>query len=77
MHDSMIELRRLRWRTRIYSPFIVLGIISVALAIIMGLGKDDPLAFDTHFYVLIGGASSVLLGMMLYQNEEIFAQKYT
>ena len=76
MHDSMIELRRLRWRTRIYSPFIVLGIIGVALAIIMGLGKEDPLAFDTHFYVLVGGASFVLLGMMLYQNEEVFAQKY-
>ena len=76
MHDSMIELRRLRWRTRIYSPFIVLGIIGVALAIIMGLGKEDPLAFDIHFYVLIGGASFVLLGMILYQNEEVFAQKY-
>ena len=76
MHDSMIELRRLRWRTRIYSPFIVLGIIGVALAIIMGLAKDDPLTFCTHFYVLVGGVSSVLLGTMLYQNEEVFAQKY-
>ena len=59
-----------------YSPFIIAGIICVALAIILGLGKDDPLAFGTHIYVLISGVSFVLLGMMLYQNEEVFAQKY-
>tara|TARA_B100000287_G_scaffold423578_1_gene467026 strand:+ start:2427 stop:3098 length:672 start_codon:yes stop_codon:yes gene_type:complete len=76
MQDSMSELKRLRWRTKFYSPFIALGIIGVAFAIIMGLGKDDPLSFDSHFYVLIGGVSFVLLGMILYQNEEEFAQKY-
>ena len=67
MHDSMIELNRLRWRSRIYSPFIIIGIICVAFAIILGLGKDDPLAFGTHMYVLISGVSFVLLGMMLYR----------
>ena len=76
MHDSMVELKRLKWRTKIYSPFIAIGIISVALAIILGLAKDDPLTFDTHLYVLAGGVSCVLLGMILYQNEEVFAQKY-
>ena len=76
MHDSMMELKRLKWRTKIYSQFIVIGIISVAFAIILGLAKDDPLTVDTHLYVLAGGVSCVLLGMILYQNEEIFAQKY-
>jgi len=76
MHDSVIELRRLRLRTKIYSPLIIIGIIAVAFAIILGLGKEDPLVFDSHFYVLFGGISFVLLGMVLYQNEEEFAQKY-
>ncbi len=76
MHGSMRELMRLKLRSRLYSPFLGIGIIVVALAIIIGLEKEDPLVVDTHLFLLIGGISSVFIGMLLYQNEEGFAQKY-
>ena len=37
---------------------------------------DDPLVIGTHMYVLVGGISFVFIGMILHQNEEVFAQKY-
>ena len=76
MHDSMLELKRLKLRSKIYTPFIIIGIVGITFAMIMGLGKEDPLVFDTHVFMLIGGIACTLFGMMLYQNEESFAQKY-
>ncbi len=76
MHDSMRDLTRFKLRSKIYSPLLGVGIIAVAFAIIMGLGKDDPLVIDTHFFLLLLGIFSVFLGMLLHQNEEEFAQKY-
>ena len=76
MHDSMLELKRLKLRSKIYTPFIIIGIVGITFAMIMGLGKEDPLVFDTHVFMLIGGITCRLFGMMLYQNEESFAQKY-
>lgn len=76
MHGSMRELMRLKLRAKIYSPFIGLGIVLVALGIILGLVEDDPLAVGNHTYSMILGMSSILSGILLYQNEESFAQKY-
>ncbi len=76
MHGSMRELMRLKLRAKIYSPFIGLGIIFVALGIILGLSEDDPLAVGNHTYSMILGMLSILSGILLYQNEESFAQKY-
>ena len=76
MHDSMRELMRLKLRSRAYSPFLGIGIISVALAITIGLSKNDPLTIGNHTYLLIGGMICVMTGISLYQNEEVFAQKY-
>ena len=76
MHISMKELMRLKLRSKIYSPFIGIGIISVAIGIVMGLRYDDPLVIGSHTYLLIAGILSVFTGILLYQNEEVFAQKY-
>ncbi len=76
MHGSMRELLRLKLRSKIYSPFIILGIISIAISIVLGLGENDPLAFGNHFYLLFAGIVMVFTGILLYQNEEVFAQKY-
>jgi len=76
MHVSMKELMRLKLRSKIYSPFIGIGIISFAFGIVMGLRYDDPLVIGNHTYLLIGGMISILTGILLYQNEEVFAQKY-
>lgn len=76
MHVSMKELMRLKLRSKIYSPFIGIGIISFAFGIVMGLRYDDPLVTGNHTYLLIGGMLSVFTGILLYQNEEVFAQKY-
>lgn len=76
MHGSMKELMRLKLRAKIYSPFIGLGIILVALGIILGLAEDDPLAAGNHTYSMILGLVSILSGILLYQSEESFAQKY-
>ena len=76
MHISMKELMRLKLRSKIYSPFIGIGIISAAAGIVMGLRYDDPLVIDSHTYLLIAGILSVFTGILLYQNEEVFAQKY-
>ena len=76
MHGSMRELMRLKLRAKIYSPFIGLGIIFVALGIILGLAEDDPLTVGNHTYSMILGMLSILSGILLYQNEESFAQKY-
>jgi len=67
---------RLKLRSRIYSVFLALGIIAVTFAIILGMRVDDPLVIGTHMYVLVGGISFVFIGMILHQNEEVFAQKY-
>ena len=67
---------RLKLRAKIYSPFIGLGIILVALGIILGLAEDDPLAVGSHTYSMILGMLSIFSGILLYQNEESFAQKY-
>ena len=76
MHASVRELMRLKLRSRIYSVFLALGIIAVTFAIILGMRVDDPLVIGTHMYVLVGGISFVFIGMILHQNEEVFAQKY-
>ncbi len=76
MHGSMRELMRLRLRAKIYSPFIGLGIILVALGIVLGLAKEDPLILGNHTYLMAIGMLSILSGILLYQNEEVFAQKY-
>ena len=76
MHGSIRELMRLKLRSRIYSPFMGLGIIIVTISIVLGLGKDDPIELGSHTYLLILGILIILTGTLLYQNEEIFAQKY-
>ena len=76
MHDSIQELMRLKLRSKIYSVFLAIGVIAVTFAIIIGLRMDDPLVFGNHFLIMLGGISSTLIGMVLYQNEELFAQKY-
>ena len=76
MHGSMRELMRLRLRAKIYSPFIGLGIILVALGIVLGLTKEDPLMLGNHAYLMAIGMLSIFGGILLYQNEEVFAQKY-
>jgi len=76
MHGSMRELTRLKLRAKIYSPFIGLGIILVALGIILGLAASDPLAIGNHTYLMILGMLFALSGIVLYQSEEVFAQKY-
>ena len=76
MHGSMRELMRLKLRAKIYSPFLGLGIILVALGIILGLAKNDPLTIGDHTFLAIIGMLSILSGILLYQNEEVFAQKY-
>ena len=76
MHGSMRELMRLKLRSKIYSPFIGLGVIFVALGIILGLAEDDPLAIGNHTYSMVLGMLSIISGFILYQNEESFAQKY-
>ena len=60
MHGSMRELMRLRLRAKIYSPFLGLGIILVALGIILGLAENDPLAIGDHTYLMILGMLSIL-----------------
>lgn len=76
MHGSVRELMRLRLRAKIYSPFIGLGIILVALGIVLGLTKEDPLMLGNHAYLMAIGMLSIFAGILLYQNEEVFAQKY-
>ena len=76
MHGSMRELMRLRLRAKIYSPFIGLGIILVALGIVLGLAKEDPLILGNHTYLMAIGMLSIFAAILLYQNEEVFAQKY-
>ncbi len=76
MHGSMKELTRLKLRAKIYSPFIGLGIMLFALGIVLGLAEDDPLTIGNHAYSIILGMLSILFGIVLYQNEESFAQKY-
>lgn len=76
MHGSMRELMRLKLRAKIYSPFLGLGIILVALGIILGLAENDPLTIGDHTFLAILGMLSILSGILLYQNEEVFAQKY-
>ena len=76
MHGSMRELMRLKLRAKIYSPFVGLGIILETVGIILGLAEDDPLMIGNHTYLMILGMASILVGIMLYQNEEVFAQKY-
>ena len=67
---------RLKLRAKIYSPFLGLGIILVALGIILGLAENDPLTIGDHTFLAILGMLSILSGILLYQNEEVFAQKY-
>ena len=61
MHVSMKELMRLKLRSKIYSPFIGIGIISFAFGIVMGLRYDDPLVIGSHTYLLIGEFFQCLL----------------
>ncbi|MDP7374472.1 MAG: hypothetical protein QF445_03090, partial [Candidatus Poseidoniaceae archaeon] len=64
MHGSMRELMRLRLRAKIYSPFIGLGIILVALGIVLGLAKEDPLILGNHTYLMAIGILSIFAGIL-------------
>jgi len=48
----------------------------IALGIIIGLAKNDPLDYGNHYLALLGGFVAIILGLWLYQNEERFAQRY-
>jgi len=48
----------------------------IALGIIIGLAKNDPLDYGNHYLALLGGFVATILGLWLYQNEERFAQRY-
>jgi hypothetical protein len=76
MHESIRELMRLKIRSKIYSVFLGIGVIAITFAIIIGLGMEDPMAFGNHFLLMSAGCISTLVGLILYQNEERFAQKY-
>ena len=76
MHVSMKELVRLKLRSKLYSPFIGIGIILMSVGIILALVEDNPLVISIHTYIFILGIMSTLTGFFLYQNEEVFAQKY-
>ena len=76
MHDSVRELMRFKFRSKIYSFFLGLGVIMIALGIIIGLAKNDPLDYGNHYLALLGGFVATILGLWLYQNEERFAQGY-
>ena len=76
MHDSIRELSRLKLRSNIYSFFLGVGVICITFAIIIGLAKTDPLDYGNHYFLMVGGFVSTILGMLLYQNEEQFAQRY-
>ena len=76
MHESIRELMRLKIRSKIYSVFLGIGVIAITFAIIIGLGMEDPMTFGNHFLLISAGCISTLVGLILYQNEERFAQKY-
>ena len=76
MHDSIRELMRLKLRSKVYSIFLGVGVISITFAIIIGLGMKDPLDYGVHYLLLGGGLISSILGMLLHQSEESFAQRY-
>jgi hypothetical protein len=76
MHDSIRELTRLKLRSKVYSFFLGIGVILITFAVIIGLGKEDPLNYGIHYLLIGGGFFSTLLGFALYQNEERFAQRY-
>ena len=76
MHVSMKELVRLRLRSKLYSPFIGIGIILMAVGIILALVEGKPFVISSHTFMLILGTLSTFTGFFLYQNEEVFAQKY-
>jgi hypothetical protein len=76
MHDSIRELMRLKLRSKVYSFFLGIGVILITFAIIIGLGMNDPLDYGVHYLLLGGGLISSVLGMLLHQSEENFAQRY-
>ena len=76
MHSSLEELTRLKFRSKLNSMLQGLGIIIVAAAIIMGLGLDNPLIFDSHILMLICGLCCVFFSIVINRTEERFASKY-
>ena len=62
MHVSMKELVRLKLRSKLYSPFIGIGIILMSVGIILALVEDNPLVISIHTYIFILGIMSTLTG---------------
>ena len=63
-------------RAKIYSPFIGLGIILVALGIVLGLA-EDPLILGNHTYLMTIGMLSIFAGILLYQKMKRCLHKNT
>ena len=76
MDDSVKELSRFKFRKKVYSVFLIVGIILVTLGIISGMVMPDPLVFGNHLLLRGGGLLGVIIGFIFYQDEEIFAQKF-
>ena len=55
MDDSVKELNRFKFRKKVYSVFLIVGIILVTLGIISGMVMPDPLVFGNHILLLGGG----------------------
>ena len=76
MEDSVKELSRFKFRKNIYSVFLIVGIILVTFGIISGMVMPNPLIFGNHMVLLGGGLLGVIIGFVLYLDEEVFAQKF-
>ena len=76
MNGSIRELMRFKLRSRAHSFFLSLGIIVTTFALILGLGREDPLVMGEHVIVLAVGCMLILSGILFHRNEEEFASKY-
>ena len=54
MDDSVRELNRFKFRKKVYSVFLIVGIILVTLGIISGMVMPDPLVFRKPYPVTWG-----------------------
>ncbi|MBT4066042.1 MAG: hypothetical protein HOE76_02330 [Euryarchaeota archaeon] len=76
MVDSIRELRHLKLRSTAFSICLSIGIISIAFAVILGLGAADPLSTGGHFIALAIGCTLILFAAFFHANEETFASRY-
>ncbi len=76
MDDSVKELSRFKFRKKVYSVFLIVRILLVTFGIISRMIMPDPLVFGNHILLLGGGLLGVIIGFILHQDEEIFAQKF-